>query len=298
MDWQIELISLYEKVCKIYQQELRGCCYRMSNYANLAFSDEEIITIYIFGVMSKNYKIKDIYDYSNRHLRDWFPKLPSYTAFIQRLNRISDAFIVITEILHRQIPVNDSQRICQLMDSMPIILAHRSRRFKAKVAPEIATANGYCAAKKLYYYGVKLHILAGYQQGSMPVPSYIGLTEAGLPDLKAYEYISPVWQEQKLNVFADKAYQTQDKPVLKNGNLTLYTPVKKERGQELVDAADQLFSTAVSKVRQPIESLFNWFEENTKIQIASKVRSYHGLIVHVFGKLASALFLFKQKICS
>ena len=44
-------------------------------------------------------------------------------------------------------------------------------------------------------------------------------------------------------------------------------------------------------MRQPIESLFNWIEEKTGIQCASKVRSYQGLLVHVFGRLAAAMYL-------
>jgi hypothetical protein len=49
-------------------------------------------------------------------------------------------------------------------------------------------------------------------------------------------------------------------------------------------------STAVSHVRQPIEALFAWIEKKTGIECASQVRSYNGLMVHVFGKLAAALF--------
>ena len=48
---------------------------------------------------------------------------------------------------------------------------------------------------------------------------------------------------------------------------------------------------AVSWVRQPIESLFNWIEEQTKIQQASKIRSSSGLLVYVFGQLAAAMWL-------
>jgi hypothetical protein len=44
-------------------------------------------------------------------------------------------------------------------------------------------------------------------------------------------------------------------------------------------------------VRQPIESLFNWIQEKTGIQVTSKVRSYQGLMIHVFGRLAAAMFL-------
>jgi hypothetical protein len=74
-------------------------------------------------------------------------------------------------------------------------------------------------------------------------------------------------------------------------DLDVLTPVKKKKGQENLSAADSLFSKAVSKVRQPIESLFNWIGEKTGIQCASKVRSYRGLLVHAFGRLAAAMLL-------
>ena len=55
-----------------------------------------------------------------------------------------------------------------------------------------------------------------------------------------------------------------------------------------IKAADDLFSTAVSRIRQPIEALFNWLIEKADIQKASKVRSTKGLLVHAFGRLAAA----------
>ena len=74
-------------------------------------------------------------------------------------------------------------------------------------------------------------------------------------------------------------------------SLEVLTPVKKRKGQKHLSAADRLFSEAVSKVRQPIESLFNWIDEKPGIQCASKVRSYRGLLVHVFGRLSAAMLL-------
>jgi hypothetical protein len=68
------------------------------------------------------------------------------------------------------------------------------------------------------------------------------------------------------------------------------TPVKKQKGQHYLEPQDQWLSTAVSRVRQPIEALFAWIEEKTGIECVSQVRSYKGLMVHVFGKLAAALF--------
>mgnify|MGYP006912198920 FL=1 len=73
--------------------------------------------------------------------------------------------------------------------------------------------------------------------------------------------------------------------------MEMLTPGKAIKGQrEELKQRDRvfydLFSTAVSKVRQPIESFFNWLNEKTTIQRAMKVISTNGLLVHIFGKLA------------
>ena len=73
----------------------------------------------------------------------------------------------------------------------------------------------------------------------------------------------------------------------------MLTPVKRVKGQSeqirFIDkAVDDLFSKAVSSIRQPIEALFNWLNEKTNIQKASTVRSSKGLLIHVFGTIVSA----------
>ena len=53
-------------------------------------------------------------------------------------------------------------------------------------------------------------------------------------------------------------------------------------------AADDIYSQAVSSVREPIEALFSWLNEKTNIQRASKCRSTCGLLIHTMGKVAIA----------
>ena len=72
----------------------------------------------------------------------------------------------------------------------------------------------------------------------------------------------------------------------------MLTPVKYSKGvpeaiKKFNKAADELYSKAVSTVRQPIEGFFNWLIEKSDIQNASKVRSTKGLILHLFGRLAA-----------
>lgn len=99
-------------------------------------------------------------------------------------------------------------------------------------------------------------------------------------------------------LFGDKIYA--DKPLnerLQHRQDTyIYTPIKLIKGQAEWErqhnkAADDLFSRTVSAMRQPIESFFNWVHEKTQTQLASKVRSEAGLLVHVFGRLAAAYCL-------
>ena len=78
MAWQTQLITLYVYICTHYQSHLWVYCQRMSPYADLSFSDEEVICIYLWGIMEKRRDIKQIYDHTERYLKDWFPLLPSY----------------------------------------------------------------------------------------------------------------------------------------------------------------------------------------------------------------------------
>jgi hypothetical protein len=63
-----------------------------------------------------------------------------------------------------------------------------------------------------------------------------------------------------------------------------------EKGQEYLRSCDKYFSQLVSKAREAIESFFNWLNEKTHIQFASKVRSAKGLISFIFARLAVAAF--------
>jgi hypothetical protein len=287
MDWQDQLVTLYLYVCKHYQQSLWVYCQRMSTFADLSFSDEEVITLYLFGIIDKMREIKKIYDYAARHLRRWFPNLPSYVAFVQRLNKVADVFAPLLMIIQQE-SGDQSAQTAWLIDSFPVALAKQGHRFNAKVAPELAD-HGYCSTKKLYYYGVRVHVVGRAKAGTLPSPDYIGVTGASDHDGKVFDQIRPELANNVL--YGDKAYQRPDADEVREvQNLTVLTPVKKQKGQRYLEPQDQWLSTAVSRVRQPIEALFGWIEQQTGIECAAKVRSYNGLMVHVFGKLAAAMF--------
>ena len=290
----LKLIALYCYISECYNTELCWYCQRFSNNNKPDFTDAELLTIYIFCITEEEkFKVKSIHDYARKYLISWFPELPSYQAFNRRLNRLAPVFPYLVMSLLKAVDQAGIRLDISVMDSMPIITC--SGRRKGKVAPQL-TDKGYCSTKKLHYYGVKLHGMAFHRPGKLPLPEFFVLTQASEHDLNAFRHV--LFQLLDRAFFADKAYANQElNEELQNKNDSfIYTPVKLVKGEtqhrrQFKAAADKLFSAEVSRIRQPIESLFNWLIDKTDIQRASKVRSLQGLIVHVFGKIAAAISL-------
>lgn len=159
----------------------------------------------MFGVIDGYKTVKNIYKYADRHLRDWFPKLPSYVDYIQPSNKVSDIFPAFIEEIQSGNNVNPNAAM--LIDSFPVTLAKQRSRFNAKVALQIASS-GYCSTKKLYFYGVKVHIAGRYHKGTMPEPEYIGMYGAADHDGKVFGQVRSEMQGE--NVFGEKAYKRPD----------------------------------------------------------------------------------------
>lgn len=286
-----KLVKIYLFVCEKYEIDLQYHCQRFSNNNLPDFTDQEIMTIYLFSVHQEmRLKVKQMYDFIKNYLYDWFPKLPSYVAFNRRLNRLTEAFKHLTGSLLEEFLPNESDKATSLLDSMPIITCSGKRA--GKVAQEISD-KGYCSTKNLYYYGIKLHALSFYTPNQIPHPESIVLSKASESDLTIFK---ENWATiENRTFYGDKIYIDRDffLKLKQEKNTQMLTPVKLLQGEpealrQRDRAFNDLYSKAVSTVRQPIESFFNWLIEKTDIQRASKVRSTKGLLIHVFGKIAAA----------
>ena len=64
MNWEDILITLYLRVSKEFQAHLWVNCQRFSNGGYKRFSDEEVMTVYIFGLLYKHRELKAIHRYT------------------------------------------------------------------------------------------------------------------------------------------------------------------------------------------------------------------------------------------
>ena len=287
------LIEIYMYICDMYEQSLKYHCQRYSNNSKPLFSDEEILTIYLFvGQEQKYTQVKDIHNFAKEYLLDWFPGLVSYQTFNYRLNRMPGA---VTE-LARQLLDSHKPEDCEdntlIVDSLPVMTC-TGRNRKGKVAREIAD-KGYCSTKNQYYHGLKMHLVGFRRKGHIPFPHQIILSPASENDLTVFKRDCAPSLEGK-TIFADKIYRDAgywewEKEA--KGNCLL-APVKSVKGasedeKQRDKAANDLFSNAVSSVREPVEAFFSWLNEKTNIQRAYRCRSTAGLLIHVMGKIAIA----------
>jgi hypothetical protein len=145
---------------------------RLSNNRQPAFTDQQLATLYLFGHLRGHFSQRRIYDYITRHWLPWFPDLPSYQACNYRLNLLSPSFARLLQDLLTSLAHLGSLTTDHVIDSLPIILAKGTRADTAKVANK-----GYCLTKKLYYHGVKLHLLGRKRVKQLPIPERPALSD-------------------------------------------------------------------------------------------------------------------------
>ncbi len=77
-----KLIKLYCTICQCNDSRFIEGKQRLSNNCP-KFSDEELITIYLWWKTQQFLTRKAIYNYTKSHLSAWFPALPSYQALAE-----------------------------------------------------------------------------------------------------------------------------------------------------------------------------------------------------------------------
>ena len=106
-------------ICDIYQSSLKFYCQRFSNNATPIFTDQELLTVYLFcGAYQRYFQIKEIHTFTEEYLLSWFPNLPSYQTFNYRLNLMSEAISELVKHLITFFKPEDCDSMTSLIDSV------------------------------------------------------------------------------------------------------------------------------------------------------------------------------------
>ena len=186
---QYQLIELYSHVSEEYYNTLYVEMQRLSNNHTPKFSDEEVLATYLWGLLQGMRTVKAVYNHIKDYFLEFFPKIPSYQAYSRRLNLLLPALAKYAGILmEKASELLGVLKQFSLVDSFSIVVASGKRKKTAKVARECC-GEGYCPAKDMHFYGLRLHTLAFRRTGKIPVPEMFQITSADTHDLTAMRQV-------------------------------------------------------------------------------------------------------------
>jgi len=285
------LIWLYVEISELFQQtELALYTTRFSNNDTPLFTDAELFTCSVFAEVVGHKTKKDGYKYIKHHYYDWFPTLPCYEIYSRKLNKYSEALRYIYKAFaHKYGKVNGRYAV---IDTEPIEVC-QPQHAQYSMAAQPFVSKGYCAAKKKYYIGAKLQIVAQDRKNKLPFPYEFALASASFHDLEIAKATLPYSDYENINLYGDLAYKDKQfqLELFEEKSIDIITPIKKQKGQKHLTLFQQANNSIHSSIRQPIDTLFGWINDQTGIQKASKVRSVDGLFYHISVKMLAALIL-------
>jgi hypothetical protein len=184
--------------------------------------------VYLWGIANRKFEATECHKFIKEYWSEWCPDLPAYQNFNRRINDLHDIFRLMSSCLITESGI-DPELLDYLLDSMPVMVANEKRSGSAKTAGEICD-KGYCASKKCYYYGVKLHAFVQKQPSALPCLFASWVTPASDADItSAKENLDFI---RDINLFTDKAYvDSKWKAELALRNVSIVTPEKLKKGE-------------------------------------------------------------------
>jgi hypothetical protein len=121
-----------------------------------ALSDAEALTILVVGEWLGHHNDSDIHRHAHLHWRDAFPDLPCLTSFGRQLANLSAVCQAAWQFLLHLLGVLHDD--LYLADSFPLVSCKWGRAPQRKRLRDVGSI-GYCATKKMWYFGLKGHLL-------------------------------------------------------------------------------------------------------------------------------------------
>jgi hypothetical protein len=276
----LPLFSDIDDFCQNFEPNFRtkqlesGAVQRHRN-STLALS--EVMTIIVWFQQSSFRNFKDYYlKEVSKHLREEFPKLVSYTRFVELME-----VALVPLCFYLQTRKGKSSGIA-FIDSLPIAVCHNRRIHSHKVFSRVAQRG---KSSVDWFYGFKLHLIVN-DQGELLA---FQLTPGNVDDRKPV----PKMAKGLLGkLFADRGYISQGlQEVLSEQNLQLITKIRKNMKNRLLTVFDQI----MLRKRALIETINDQLKNICQIE-HTRHRSAVNFLVNVIAALIA--YTFREKLPS
>ncbi len=224
--------------------------------------DSELVTLLAWNAIVLHQKtLKDLWQFSRLHLHAEFPRLPSYSAFVEHCHRVTPTmFMMLQLLLQPEAPV-------KIADATMLPVCKVKRADSHKVAKNIAS---FGKNHQGWHYGFKLHASITLD-GKLCA---VALTPANVHDAQMMPRI--LSEETRLAV-GDTLYGARvmrEKLWQRSGTIIIAPPHPKQRRKIAAPWQIHLLNW-----RSKIEAVFDVLKEHLHL-VSSFPRSVHGYLVH------------------
>jgi hypothetical protein len=243
---------------------------------NHIFSDSEVLTLLLvmdyFGYSGE----KQFLGFIRANYLPLFPQLLDQSQFNRRARRLEGLLEELRRFWVQELGQHFEPTLVMDTKPVPVVGYKRSKRHSDF---EGSASYGYCASRKMKYFGYKLVVISSLSG----LPLVYSLVPAHTDEREAAE--SVLCFVENCDILADKGFigeDWQEEISLSTGN-RIWTTKRINQNQQ----NSSMFDHLVKKFRQRIEGVFNEVQ-NTGRNLERLLRKkISGLCVHVAAKMAS-----------
>ena len=206
----------------------------------------------------------------------WFPNLLERSQFNRRLRKLGAEIEILRRMWVQQLGSGDEKSF--VIDTKPIPVVGY-RRSKKHSDFDGNASYGYCAARKMKYFGYKLVVLSTLEG----IPVAYELVPANTDERKAVEGVLQVVRGS--DIYGDKGFigqHWQSEITFSTGN-RIWTIQRENQLQKVNPVVKRL----ISRVRQRIEGVFNEIQNTGRNPERLLNKTVNGLATHMAIKMTS-----------
>ena len=275
IDFESLIITVFVLVDDWYQTEGKTLK-TLSPGAKAEMSDSEIITLALIMDYLPFPGETQFIGFIRANYRQWFPKLLTQSQFNRRLRKLGQMLEVLRRKWVRQLGGENATSF--VIDTKPIpVMGYR--RSKRRSDFDSSADYGYCAARKMKYFGYKLVMLSTLKG----LPIAYELVSANTDERQAVEGVLEAVHH--CDIYGDKGFIGQDwqEEITSSTGNQIWTIHRENQKHQPSSSWKRL----ICKVRQRIEGVFHEIQNTGRNPERLLNKTVAGFMTHMAAKITS-----------
>lgn len=275
IDFESLLVIIFVLVDDWYRQEGKILKGKLPG-AKPEMSDSEILTLALIMDYLPFPGETQFIGFIRANYGRWFPQLLDRSQFNRRLRKLGAMLEMLRRTWVRELGGLDAVSLVIDTKPIPVVGYRRSKRWSDFQG---SADYGYCAARKMKYFGYKLVILSTLKG----LPIAYDLVSTNTDERQAVEGVLEV--VRGCDIYGDKGFIGQDwqKEITDSTGNRIWT-IQRDNQHHQVSST---FKRLISRVRQRIEGVFHEIQNTGRNPERLLNKTVNGLATHIAAKITS-----------